>query len=69
MKSVALNKLLDDEETVLLMTYAVVMLEECLMVHQDDYRDAFVRLHYLVKTEVVVVVVVDLIEVLAYVDC
>lgn len=72
-KFVALNMLLDDEEkvvvAVLSMTYVVEMLEEYLVAHWDDCRDAFDHLYYLVMTKAVVVAVVDSMEEVAYVDC
>jgi hypothetical protein len=53
---------------VVLMVHVVEMLKEHQRVHQDDYKYEFDQLHCHVMTEAVVVVVVDLMEELEYVD-
>jgi vacuolar-type H+-ATPase subunit F/Vma7 len=68
---VALYRQLYDEETVevlVLTMHVVEMLGEHLQVHQDDYKDELDQLYYHEMMEAVVVVVVDSIEELEYVD-
>jgi hypothetical protein len=68
---VVLHRQLYDEgavEVVVLMVHVVEMLEEHSQVNQDDYKDGLGQLHCHVMTAAVVVVV-DWMKELGYVDC